>query len=391
MNRLLAVPTDDPAVHRRALGGIPWQGPLRLLDAVEAAGLTGRGGAGFPVWRKMRAASASSRVTLIGNAAEGEPASAKDRTLLAKVPHLVLDGLQLAAEAVSAADVVLYLPAAAVPAVQALVRQRHSGDRYAVRLVPVRPSFVAGQETAVASAVAGGRPIPRDGLVRLVDRGVLVQNVETLAHLALIARYGPGWFRAVGTPDEPGTFLATVSGAVGMPGVYEVAHGTPLGDLLGRAGGVTEPLRAVLVGGFHGAWVPPLPDLAISRSALRGYDATPGAGVVVALRESTCGLLAASHIATYLAGERVGQCGPCENGLPRMAGTLERLAHRDRDPSLPAQVERLARLVTGRGACRHPDGTARFVRSTMRFFADEVDRHLGGDCVQDRQFAYERG
>ena len=391
MNRLLATPTSDLAVHRQALGDIPWQGPLRLLDAVEAAGLTGRGGAAFPTWRKMRAVSTSSSITLIGNAAEGEPASAKDRTLLAKVPHLVLDGLQLAAEAVGAAQVALYLPAAAVSAVQAVLAQRRSWDRYPVRLVPVRPSFVAGQETAAASAVAGGRPVPRDGLVRLVERGVLVQNIETLAHLALIARYGPRWFRAVGTSDEPGTFLATVSGTVRTPGVFEVAHGTSLGDLLDRAGGAPEPLRAVLVGGFHGAWIPPLAELPLSRSALRGYDAAPGAGVVVALGESKCGLLAASRIATYLAGERVGQCGPCDNGLPRIAGTLERLAHRDRDPALPAEVERLAALVTGRGACRHPDGTARFARSTMRFFADEVDRHLAGRCVQDREFAYERG
>src|ERR1700760_3285904 len=153
MNCLLATRTSDLAVHRQAFGDLPWQGPGRLVDAVEAAGRSGRGPA----------------IPAIGKGAEGEPASAKDRTLLAKVPHLVLDGLQLVAEAVGAAHVALYLPAASVPSLGALLAQRR--DRRPVRLVPVKPSFVAGQETAAASAVAGGRPIPRDGLVRLVDRG----------------------------------------------------------------------------------------------------------------------------------------------------------------------------------------------------------------------------
>jgi NADH:ubiquinone oxidoreductase subunit F (NADH-binding) len=218
--------------------------------------------------------------------------------------------------------------------------------------------------------------VPRHTPKRIVEAGVLVQNVETLAHLALIARYGPTRFRANGTADEPGTFLTTISGAVASEGVREAPYGIRLGDLLDLAGGPTEPLQAVLVGGYHGAWVPARPDIPVSRAGLRPFAASPGAGVIVALGASRCGLLASAEIARYLAGQTAGQCGPCVNGLPRLADALDQLAR----GRASAEVERLLALVDGRGACRHPDGTARFVRSSLQTFAAEVDRHRTGRC-----------
>jgi NADH:ubiquinone oxidoreductase subunit F (NADH-binding) len=208
-----------------------------------------------------------------------------------------------------------------------------------------------------------------------------VQNVETLAHLAMIARYGAGWFRAAGTPDEPGTFLATVTGAVPAPGVVEAGYGVPLGDLIAAAGGPSAVLGAVLIGGYHGGWVPVDPALPVSRAALAPFGASPGAGVVVALPASTCGLGETARIAGYLAGESARQCGPCVNGLPRLAATMTDLAYRRSRPGLPAEVDRLIGLVTGRGACRHPDGTARLIASAMRAFEADVSAHLAGYCL----------
>ncbi len=377
------------AEHRARHGDLPWLGgPGRLVGLAEAAGLTGRGGAGFPTARKLAAVAAGDRAVVVGNGAEGEPASAKDRVLLSTAPHLVLDGLQLAAEAVDAKRAYLYVtPRAGRAPADAIAQRRAAGwDRVPVTLVEAPGTFVAGQESAVVAHLSGRRAVPGDNLRRVTEAGVhgaptLVQNVETLAHLALLARYGPGWYRSRGTAAEPGTFLATVGGAVRTPGVYEASHGIPLGRLLDLAGGPAAALQAVLVGGYHGVWVPAEPRLPVSRAGLARYGGSPGAGVVIALPADACGLVASARIAGYLAGQSAGQCGPCRNGLPRLADALARLARRDPFPGLPAEIDRLGRLVTGRGACAHPDGTARFVASTLRAFAGEVDAHLAGRCT----------
>ncbi|MEU4164305.1 NADH-ubiquinone oxidoreductase-F iron-sulfur binding region domain-containing protein [Actinoplanes sp. NPDC026670] len=370
------------APESRLLSGAG-HGPLPALTGAEIitmardAGITGRGGAGFPVWRKLAAVAAAGRpAVVIANAAEGEPASGKDKALLAAAPGLIVDGLQLVARATGARTTYLYAPAAAHSALRTLP----------VELRTAPDAFVSGEESAAVAAVTGRDALPADKRIRITESGAggaptLVQNVETLAHLALIARYGPGWFRTAGTADEPGTFLATVSGAVQRPGaVVEAGYGVRLGDLIAAAGGPAGRLQAVLVGGYHGGWVPADPELPVSRAAMTRYGASPGAGVVVALPAGSCGLVESARIATYLAGEVAGQCGPCINGLPRMAQTLADLALRRIRPGLPAEVERLARLVTGRGACRHPDGTARLVLSAMRAFETDVAAHLSGRC-----------
>lgn len=323
---------------------------------------------------------------VVGNAAEGEPSSHKDHVLLRAAPHLVLDGLMLVARATGAKEA--YVVAARSDLVSHLREVlRHRADPLAVTVVQVPDRFVSGQESAVVNAINGEPPLPGDKLVPVYREGVhrrptLVHNVETLAHIALLARFGAEWFRSVGTHDEPGTFLATVSGAVREPNVFEVAYGTPLTQLLRWAGAAPHDAQAVLVGGFHGAWVPghAVATTAMSRPSLQVHNATVGAGVVVVLGRDRCGLVESAGVATYLANESAAQCGPCINGLPRMADALNRLAAGQRDPRLVDEVERLRRLVVGRGACAHPDGTARFVASTMHTFAGEVSVHLGGGC-----------
>jgi NADH:ubiquinone oxidoreductase subunit F (NADH-binding) len=356
----------------------PVLGRDQLITLLRDAGLTGRGGAGFPVWRKIAAVAAPGRPpVVIGNGAEGEPASGKDRTLLRYRPDLVVDGLRIVAGALGARSTHLYLRAGSLAADPAGVTVHIAPD-----------TFVAGEESAVVAAVAGRPARPADKLVRITASGVdgaptLVQNVETLAHVALIARHGPAWFRSAGTPAEPGTFLATVTGAVAAPGVVEAEYGVPLGDLIGAAGGATGPLVAVLIGGYHGGWIPARRDLPISRAALAPYGAAPGAGVVLALPAGRCGLTETARIAGYLADQVAGQCGPCINGLPRIADTLGDLARRRARPGLRAEIERLTALVTGRGACRHPDGTARMVGSAMRMFEADVAAHLAGHCLAE--------
>ncbi|MCW2796004.1 NADH-ubiquinone oxidoreductase-F iron-sulfur binding region domain-containing protein [Nocardioides sp.] len=367
--------------------------PALSLDALKAlaeeSGLTGRGGAGFPTAIKLRAVAEARRApVVVGNAMEGEPLSDKDAVLLNRAPQLVVDGLLVVSHALRAKRTILAVgPGIGTEAVQAAADRRR--ERTLVEIARLQGGFVAGQESALVNQLEGRRAVPRDPLVRVTTRGVdgrptLVLNAETLAQLALAARHGSAWYRSSGTHDDPGTSLFTVSGAVSRPGVVEAARGTRLGDVLAPAGPL-DPV-AVLVGGYHGAWVPAAAlDTRLTHADLRRYGATVGAGVLHVLGSGRCPLRAAAEIAGYLADESAGQCGPCINGLPRMADSLRRLADRRPDPRLPAEIDHLRRLVIGRGACAHPDGTARMVASTMHVFANHVAAHLAGWCPTDER------
>lgn len=388
--RLLSVPAPDLAAHLAEHGSLRLPAPAALLEEVERSGLTGRGGAGFPTARKLRAVAAGRSPVVVANGAEGEPASSKDAVLLEQAPHLVLDGLQTAAHAVGARRAVVYAEAGPARGIRRAVAERERAgmnlrDRLAIEVVEAPSTFVSGQETAVVRAIEGGPALPRSTPPPVYDRGVdgratLVQNVETLAHLALVARYGAARFRSTGTPEEPGTALVTLSGAVAHPGVLEVAMGTPIAEVLDAAGGPTSTLRGLLIGGFHGAWLTAQEahSLTLSRRDLAPLGASPGAGVLVALGADSCPLQASVRVVSYLAGQSAQQCGPCLNGLPALADALGRLARGERTR---ARVEQLCGLVDRRGACAHPDGTARFVRSTLATFPDEVTAHERGRCL----------
>jgi NADH:ubiquinone oxidoreductase subunit F (NADH-binding) len=211
-------------------------------------------------------------------------------------------------------------------------------------------------------------------------RPTLVQNAETVAHLGLIAAHGPEWFRSLGTADEPGTALVTVSGAVARPAVVEAAFGARLTDIVARAGGAVEPLQAVLLGGYFGTWVPAGAAMAApySRAGLAPLGASPGAGVVVALPVSACPLVETARVLGWFAGESAGQCGPCVFGLRALADTTMALARGDARADDVARLRRWAGEIEGRGACRHPDGATGLLRSALTVFADDVDRHAAG-------------
>jgi NADH:ubiquinone oxidoreductase subunit F (NADH-binding) len=385
--RLLPPAPEDLRGHVARYGQTPYRGQTGLLIGdIEASGLTGRGGAAFPVYRKLAiVARARGRKVIVANGAESEPASRKDELLLRVAPHLVLDGLQLTAEAVGATEAHLYLHTAPSPEILRALAERsaRSVDMLQVTVTQAPPRFLAGQESALVNHLGGGPALPTFAPPRVTERGLggaptLVQNVETLAHIALIARYGPRWFRAAGTSAEPGSMLTTVYQPQGHCQVVETEIGAPLRTLL-PSGGETQ---AWLVGGYHGNWLP-LPhatSLTVDNAALRQYGAAVGAGVLVALPSDRCGLTEVARVTGYLAAESAGQCGPCLNGLPRIAAGLAELAGRGHRKQVRADVERWAGLVTGRGACSHPDGTVRFVRSALTVFAPEISLHARGQC-----------
>ena len=387
--RLFAAGGPSLTQHCARFGPLPaLTHASELIGVLDEAGLRGRGGAGFPTGRKL-AAITGRRPVVIANGADGEPASDKDAVLLQRAPHLILDGLAAVAAALGSRETHLYAGALALPAIRhALQERRATGwDSPTVHLSEAPETFIAGEESAVINRLAGRAAVPLDRVIRITDSGLrgrptLVHNVETLAQVALIARYGPRWFRSLGTPAEPGTMLVTLSGTA-TPGVLEVPLGIPLADLLRDHTDLDAPdVRAVLLGGFHGAWIPGAltAQACLSRESLNPLGATPGAGVVHVLGAGECGLQASADIAVYLAQQSAGQCGPCLNGLPALAETLTQLAYRRPQPNAAREANRLVAIVDGRGACKHPDGTARFIRSALHTFTQDIALHLHGRC-----------
>ena len=376
--------------------GAPGPAGPGLIEAVARAGLRGRGGAGFPTATKLRTVVASGRRTpvVVVNAAEGEPMSAKDGRLLALAPHLVLDGAAAAAATVNARSVVLAVrenAGAGLAALQSALAERSDRQRFELRSVPV--AYLAGEESALLRHLGGGPllptlvpPLPAHRGLR--GRPTLVQNPETLAHLALIARHGDEWFRAVGTEADPGTSLVTVSGAVRRPAVMEIANGTRLQDVLAHAGGSTEPIRAVLVGGYYGQWLPApvMASVTLDAVGLGPHRAALAAGVLVALGQSACPVREIAGVMAWLASQSAGQCGPCTHGLPALAELVGLVADGRAPRDHAIRLERWGTQVAGRGACRLPDGAVAFLRSGLRVFADDFATHAKrGRCSSSRR------
>ncbi len=360
-----------------------------LIDAVEESGLAGRGGAGFPTARKLRAVREGRRAIVVGNGTEGEPLSHKDAVLLQLNPHLVIDGALLAAEMVRARRVILAVgrDGTAAEQLEAALESRRDGAKVELAEVPVR--FVAGEETALVSYLNGGEAKPTFGH-RPFERGVerrptLVQNVETLANLALIARYGAVWFRGTGTAAEPGNVLATVGGAVRLPGVLETPLDTPMSELFARCGGLSLPAQAYLIGGYFGRWVPASDDLRLSGESLATVGGTLGARTVLTLAEDACGVAETARVVSYMAAQSAEQCGPCVFGLRTLAHRLSEIARcGPQAAEAYRQLGGLQRQISRRGACAHPDGVLGFTASATHVFADEFAAHLGGRCTAQR-------
>jgi NADH:ubiquinone oxidoreductase subunit F (NADH-binding) len=372
----LAVPSaEDPK----------WQ--AAMVRAVGQSGLVGRGGAGYPTAAKWGASIKARHTMVVVNAMEGEPASAKDRALLHHAPHLVVEGASVLAAIVGASETVICVAdhhdldiGPLVTAISELAPYL-GGRPISIERPP--SGYVSGEESSLVGWLRTGRARPtwrpdKSLPLEVGRRAVLVHNAETTAQLALIARHGPSWYRQAGLPDAPGSTLVTVTGAVASPGVLEVELGSSVEDILWRAG-ARRPLSAVLIGGYGGTWVDAVHvDTPFAPVPLATLGATVGAGVIVALPGRSCGLAETARVVRYMAGESAGQCGPCANGLPALADAMERLAAGRVAPGWGDTVDGLAEAIDGRGACRHPDGVVRLVRSALRVFEADVADHLAG-------------
>ena len=363
MTRLL----DQPDV----LAPLPRVG-RGLIDAIERARLVGRGGASFPVATKWRAVEERShgRAVIVVNGAEGEPQSKKDRLLMTTRPNLVLDGAFIAARTLRARRVILYIGERHSAARDSMLRalaQRPEPERSIVTFAAAPARYVAGAEAAVIHYLNDGVATPVNIPPYPFERGVegaptLVQNVETLAHVATLARTG----------EAPDSLLITLVGGVTRPGVLEVDSRTTITEAINRSGGLTQAARAVLVGGYFGTWMQP--DQAW-RLNLDPSVARLGCGVIGVLPSSRCAVCEVAAIMRYLAGESSAQCGPCFFGLRALADACTRVADQGSNPEVLKRLQRWSAEVRGRGACKHPDGAVMFLSSAMDVFADEFAAH----------------
>lgn len=384
---LLAHLTDGPgyAAHQARFGPLPKADLGSIVAAADAVAVRGRGGAGFPFAVKLQTASrAGRRTVLVVNAAEGEPASWKDSSLAQVVPHKVLDGPAVVAAALRVREVHIVTPVER-PEVGASLRaavdeRRATGERLRWTFHEAQPRFVAGQARAVLELMAGRENLPvtawqPEAVSGHRGRPTLLSNAETWAHVGALVRLGSDAYAAYGRErDNPGTTLLTLGGD-GDAVVREVAAGTPWAEVLTA----DQLSRPVLTGGYHGTWAASgaLAALTVSRSEMAAQGLALGAGVVITSARTACPVERTLRIVDYLAGESARRCGPCRNGLPALAGSLRSVV--DGIGQL-GRVRQLLDIVERRGACAHPDGTARLVRSLLTAVPEEVDAHLGGWC-----------
>ncbi len=383
---------EDLAAYRKLGGYRPLADAAGLLREVEASGLVGRGGAAFPLAVKLRTVRDNGRIAggavVVANGEEGEPASIKDRWLLRNRPHLILDGLRLAAAIVGADRAYVYVsdPESAHSVETALGELDPDPlGGVTVGMLTVQPGYVAGEETAAVRAINGGPAKPTDKPPRPFESGVderptLVSNVETLANLPFLQCHGSAAFRSQGTSLSPGTFLVTITGAGRPPVLYELPLGLPFTELLALHGVPSDQVRGALMGGyFAGLLNRSVLETTLDHETMRRLGSGLGCGAISVITDD-CPVAVAASVLAYFDRENAGQCGSCFNGTAAMAAAAGAL----RDSAATMEdVERLRRwsvLLRGRGACATLDAATNVAASLLGQFPGEVTAHLDGTC-----------
>jgi len=394
------VKTEELADYVQAGGYRPLADPDALLEQVDLSGLLGRGGAAFPLGTKLRtvrdAGRRGVRTVIVANGEEGEPASVKDRWLLRNRPHLVLDGLRLAAAMIDASRAYVYVSdeqsAVAVNSALSELDPQTFGATE-ITVVAVEPGYVAGEETAAVRRINGGPAKPTDKPPRPFEEGVsglptTVSNVETLANLPHIHEHGSQSFRAVGTPMSPGTFLATITGGGKPPALYEIPHGAAVSDLLAVHGVPKESVRGVLMGGYFAGLVnTDILDASLDHETIRRLGSGLGCGAISILTDD-CPVAVAASVMSYFDRENAGQCGSCFNGTAAMAAVVSALRDGAATQEDVTRLERWSVVLRGRGACGTLDGATNVAASLLRQFPQLIASHLTNECPSCRAGAF---
>ncbi|MBO0804437.1 MAG: ferredoxin [Nocardiopsaceae bacterium] len=382
----------DLDAHSEIFGPLPRMSADDIVEMCEQADLRGQGGAAFPFARKLQAVMDASQkkdepAIVVVNCTEGEPGSFKDKMLMIRSPYLILSGAALVAEAIGADEIIIGVTGneLANRSIEEAVAAE-PGLRKRVRVVQAPERFISGESGALVRGINGKKHVPPGRKQLAAERGVddlptLLSNASTFAQLSVLSLLGPARYASVGVPEEPGTVLLSVSGSARRPAVVECPTGVPLGvalDICQAPAG-----DGVLVGGYHGMWLgsEAAYQVPVGREGLAAAGGAFGAGVILPLGDGTCPLGEVARVASYLAGESAGQCGPCKLGLPNLARAMQSIVDGSGGLEAVDVARRAAATANKRGACAHPDGAVRFALSALEVFTEDLAAHVfHGSC-----------
>lgn len=349
-----------------------------FLSLLETSALTGHGGAHFSVSRKIRSAMQSpAGGTVVANAAEGEPGSAKDAALWQFRPHLVLDGLLIVAQLIQAKRMVIWIHnderASHRSIVEALKERELAGSPINVEILTMPPRYTSGENSSVIAGVRGEAIAPKYRLDKarpwgLGNPAILSHNSETLARIAMVRKYGI---------EAAGYHLLTLLG-MDRRTVTEASSSDTYGHLLSK----TEGNPPTLFGGYGATWMPwdSVKNLQCDPATLKATGLSFGAGIIGVLPSESCPIVETGRVLTWMAGQSARQCGPCFRGLADISQRWNDFATRTISADEYHTMLMRIGLIPGRGGCAHPDGTIRLARSALTFFSAEAENHLEGKC-----------
>src|SRR5947209_2950059 len=400
INRLNSyVEHDGYAALRKAVTEMQ---PQEVTQTVSDAGLAGRGGAGFPTGRKWSFIPKGVLPTyLVVNADESEPGAFKDRELMERNPHQLLEGMAIAAYAIGCQKTFIYIRGEFLYIGEILERaiadayaggylgQNVFGSGYNIEIVVHRGAgaYICGEESALLDSLEGYRGYPRlrppfPAIKGLYGQPTVINNVETIANVPHIVRNGADWFRSYGTDKSPGTKVCSISGPVNRPGNYEMNMGTTFRDLLDdRAGGMREgkKLKAYIPGGASAPMLPGTEanmDISLSYEGYREAGSSFGSASFIIIPDDICIIRAQLSLSEFFAHESCGKCIPCREGTPWLAKTVRRIeGGQGREEDLPLLLD-ICDNILGRSFCALGDFSTSNIVATVKYFFDEYEEHI---------------
>jgi NADH:ubiquinone oxidoreductase subunit F (NADH-binding) len=380
--------------------------PEEVINLISEAGLRGRGGAGFPTgkkWALTRECAEQPRYFVM-NGGEDEPGSKKDRVLMEYLPHLVVEGAIIAAYAVGAAKVFLYINARYDAATQSITNALAeaksagycgqnivgSGFTLDIEIIPAPHNYVAGEDTAALEVIEGKAPLPRQKppfpvTVGLFGKPTSVNNVETVANVAPIILHGVDWYRRFGTPESPGTMIFSLGDDVKRPGIYELPYGTTLRTLIEACGGGTrddKKIKAIMPAAPSSAFLPANKiDTPLEPNSMRQAGSTLGCGVVRVISEGTCMVEEVLRISEFFTAESCGQCPACRMETNTLTALLKKVQQGQGGQPILEQFGKILAFNKGKGFCNLIAMPGPPIESAIKLFPDDFAAHLNsGRC-----------